>query len=461
MKKFILLFFSLLVLELHAQNTHCPTILSPENLQWLRSFQQQLDQNGLPAARLGTVYVPVKVHIVGNNEGKGYYSVSSLMQAMCDLNADFEPAGMHFYLAGDIDYINDNALYVGNSDAIWFRSEDYKDPRAVNVFFHGAGNQWCGVYFPGVDVVFVLNSCQGANATTLTHELGHFFSLPHTFSGWENDNVPSNIERLDGSNCRNAGDGFCDTKADYVSMRWGCPLAWNLKDPAGAFFKPDSSIYMSYSSDNCQSRFSQEQMAAMNANLNNRSISKATADTRILPEPKKRFPLNGSQNQNPEAVLLEWEAVPGAFAYQVQVARFGDWNFLNYDALVFDTTAVVKLFGTWEYAWRVKAITAANTCGSFGAADTFSTKAVPAGIVQLEPDMPIAVYPNPVSINEKVWLKVKQKTVLSLSDVNGKVLQSLVLEPNEPYQLQLPEVGVYFLLLQQEQGLKVKKLMVR
>jgi hypothetical protein len=56
---------------------------------------------------------------------------------------------------------------------------------------------------------------------------------------------------------------------------------------------------------------------------------------------------------------------------------------------------------------------------------------------------------------------VKQKTVLSLSDVNGKVLQSLVLEPNEPYQLQLPEVGVYFLLLQQEQGLKVKKLMVR
>jgi hypothetical protein len=69
MKKFILLFFSLLVLELHAQNTHCPTILSPENLQWLRSFQQQLDQNGLPAARLGTVYVPIKVHIVGTNAG--------------------------------------------------------------------------------------------------------------------------------------------------------------------------------------------------------------------------------------------------------------------------------------------------------------------------------------------------------------------------------------------------------
>jgi hypothetical protein len=202
-------------------------------------------------------------------------------------------------------------------------------------------------------------------------------------------------------------------------------------------------------------------MAAMNANLNNRSISKATADTRILPEPKKRFPLNGSQNQNPEGVLLEWEAVPGAFAYHVQVARFGDWNFLNYDGLVFDTTAVVKLFGTWDYAWRVKAITAANTCGGFGASDTFSTKVVPAGIVQLEPDMPIAVYPNPVSINEKVWLKVKQRTVLSLSDINGKVLQSLVLEPNEPYQLQLPEVGVYFLLLQQEQGLKVKKLMVR
>lgn len=460
MRNFIILLFSLLAFSGKAQNAGCPTQLSAEQLTWLRQFQQNIDKEGLPSFT-GVNYLPVKVHIVGNDEGQGYYSIQSLLRAFCDLNQDFQPSGMQFYLSGPINYIDDNELYAGNSDAIWFRAEDYKEERSVNVFFHGAGMQWCGVYFPGVDVVFVKNSCQGSNATTFTHELGHFFSLPHTFSGWEGGGDPGDWERLDGANCRTAGDGFCDTKADYVSQRWGCPLPWNLRDKTGATFKPDSSIYMSYSSDNCQSRFSAEQMAAMNANAQNRGWGKATADTRSLPAPAKWFPLENDSALNPIGVTLSWKKVPDAFAYHVQIARFGDWNFLNFDALVFDTITITNLFGSWPYAWRVRAITAANTCSSFGAIDTFTTKEVPAGTTELLPDMPFELYPNPVDAGAQWYIKTKSVGSLTITDMQGKRIETHEMRAWEPLPINSFEPGTYLILFETEQKRWVKRLLVK
>lgn len=460
MKLTITLFFSLLSFLLNAQSTFCPTELSSVQLQRLRQFQNQIDQNGLPSRSAVVSYVPIKFHIIGNSEGKGYYSVSSLMNAMCELNEDFLPSGLQFYFADSISYINDNDLYAGNSDAIWFRSEDYKKAGAVNVFFHGAGMQWCGVYFPGVDVVFVKNSCQGDNATTLTHELGHFFSLPHTFLGWEGGNDPGNWERLDGANCRNAGDGFCDTKADYVSQRWGCPLAWTLKDPTGASFKPDSSIYMSYSSDQCQSRFSEEQMAAMRSDVVFRGIATPTADIRLLPAPNRIAPQNSTKNLSPLAIQFSWQKVPGAFAYHLQIARFGNWNFLNYDVLVYDTTATVDLFGSWEYTWRVRAITNANTCGTFADADTFTTQETPSGLVQTETPTNLSIYPNPAQENQRIQLMANETSDIEIRDIEGRLIHSFRLEPKRLQELSLNHAGLYLVYCKQQDKISVSRLLV-
>ncbi len=460
MKPFIVLLFSLLAFGANAQNTYCPTKLSQDQLQWLRQFQSEIDTKGLPSQSAVITYVPVKFHIIGNNEGKGYYSVSSLLRALCDLNEDFLPARLQFYFAEAISYIDDDELYAGNSDAIWFRSEDYKKDGAVNVFFHGAGMQWCGVYFPGVDVVFVKNSCQGSTATTLTHELGHFFSLPHTFSGWEGGNDPGVWERLDGANCRNAGDGFCDTKADYVSQRWSCPLPWTLKDQTGASFKPDSSIYMSYSSDQCQSRFSEEQMAAMRANVAARSISTLTADVRELPTPKLVSPQNLDSNISPNAVNFTWRKVAGAFAYHLQVARFGDWNFINHDVLVYDTTTVLNLFGTWEYTWRVKAITNAYSCGSFGASDTFYTKETASGLVQTETQNVLKVFPNPTGGSQFVNLEANEACEIEIRNVQGSLIQSFRLEPKRLHQVMFDKSGLYLVYCKQAESVSVRKLLV-
>lgn len=67
----------------------------------------------------------------------------------------------------------------------------------------------CGyAYLSGPnDRVIMDNDC-GDNTSTLAHELGHYFSLLHTHSTSNGD------ELVDGSNCLNAGDLFCDTPAD-------------------------------------------------------------------------------------------------------------------------------------------------------------------------------------------------------------------------------------------------------
>ncbi|MDZ4667256.1 MAG: zinc-dependent metalloprotease [bacterium] len=459
-KYFIFLFFSLLTAKLFAQDIYCPTQQTSEQLQKLKVFQQKLDLNGPFLGKKAIQYVPFKIHIIGNSKGVGYYQTHQIMNTLCELNERFIPTGFHFYLAGQVSYINDDELYVGSSDAIWTRSGNYKLNGAVNVFFHGAGMQWCGVYFGGVDVVFIKNSCQGTNATTLTHELGHFFGLPHTFYGWEGDNVPSNIEKLDQTNCRNAGDGFCDTKADYVSQRWGCPLSWTLKDPNGISFKPDSSMYMSYSSDNCQSRFSQEQMQAMQSDLQSRNIAKGIADTRVLANPIKVFPTPNQSKVNAQNVMFKWQAVEGAFAYHLQIARFGDWNYLNVDQLIYDTSALVQLYGEWPYAWRVKAFTAANTCAPFGVVDTFTTYVLPAGVKELSLNSGTNVFPNPVKANEKILIQCDQTAQIQIYNSLGQLAFEGLAEHGLPFQCTLTQTGLYFISVRTEQGFQIKRLLV-
>ena len=49
------------------------------------------------------------------------------------------------------------------------------------------------------------NGCAN-NGSTLPHEVGHFYGLPHTHD--------QGNELVNGSNCATAGDNFCDTPAD-------------------------------------------------------------------------------------------------------------------------------------------------------------------------------------------------------------------------------------------------------
>lgn len=461
LRRLIFLLFGLPYLStLQAQTVPCATVTDSAQLAALRVFQRNLDQNPDLLKKPVMRYVPLKVHIIGTDQGIGYFPISRLLNALCELNVRFEPTGFHFYLVEDVNYIDNSLLYAADQDEIYNESWTYKKEGAVNVFFHGPSQQWCGVYFGGLDVVFVQNGCQDPGETTLTHELGHFFSLPHTFYGWEGGNTPFDPEKIDGTNCRSAGDGFCDTRADYLSYRWGCPWPGQLKDPNGVWFHPDSSIYMSYSMDACQSRFSSEQMAAMRSNLDSRNIASNTADLQLLPAPQKYAPLQGDTTVKQQAATFVWGKVANAFAYHLQVARSGWWEFSDVDRLVFDTSATFALPYTLGYAWRVRAITAANTCSEFGVADSFIPKSLPIGLQQLSilPEAPW--FANPMPVNSLVALPEFNHAEVHCSDISGRDCNAFITTRDGKQFFEPSKTGFYLLSIKMADRLKVYKLLV-
>ncbi len=82
---------------------------------------------------------------------------------------------------------------------------------------------------------------------TLTHELGHYFNLDHTFNG------------CDGANCATSGDRICDTPALNIE-NYDCPAAG---DVMGCSNYALTMNYMDYTNDACMYMFTAGQAARM------------------------------------------------------------------------------------------------------------------------------------------------------------------------------------------------------
>ena len=226
-------------------------------------------------ARNSTIYIPVQFHIVTKTDGSGGESLEDVLANLCKLNDDFAFMNVEFYLANPVAYINQSLLYDNdyNGMANYFLST-YKQPNVVNIFVGNSivssnGNTLLGYYSRNLDVIYAIKSSVNGHSFTLTHEVGHFFSLPHTFNGWEeldyedvmanttgrtpsilpDGDVVENIVRTGGEeNCQIAADGFCDTEANYLfgfyraKYNTGpnfCEYVGSGIDPTGKLFRPD------------------------------------------------------------------------------------------------------------------------------------------------------------------------------------------------------------------------------
>src|SRR5690606_35616736 len=77
-------------------------------MEWLVRYQQnggQYDRSG------GSLFLPIKIHVVGNNQGQGYFGVHNILDAFCTLNNDFAPSDIQFFIFGDFNYINNSDFY--------------------------------------------------------------------------------------------------------------------------------------------------------------------------------------------------------------------------------------------------------------------------------------------------------------------------------------------------------------
>ena len=378
--------------------------LSQQQKAFLKDFQSQ------PQATLranNTIYLPVKVHVLGNDAGEGYLEKSDIFRIICDLNQDYTTANIYFYLYGDINYINRTSWYDHDWIGGFNMMSSNNVAQAINVYFVQNASGACGYYSPANDAVAITNSCAGINSTTLAHEIGHYLSMPHTFSGWEGHDMSNPIpqnqqERVDRSNCTTAGDGFCDTPSDFISDRWNCPYGGPaLLDPNGDTVIPDGTNYMSYSNDACQANFSGQQIAAMRAYITQSKgniTGNASNGFVTLFTPVKNAPANAETLPTTE-VTFKWNKVANATKYHLEVSPLTTMIAKVVDVTIADTFYTFNQFEpNKNYKWRVKAYAPGNLCTAPTAVTNFNTGSIGVGIPTITATNEVfTIYPNPLS----------------------------------------------------------------
>jgi len=274
---FLILLISLFSTHTFSQKRTCATEL-PTNFKSVKSqypiqYQEHLEQINNDLMRNSNSgsclnYAPIKAHIIRRTNGTGGLSVADLQEAIDTMNARYETACMAFYLCGGVNYIDDDNYYDFNSSDETALTNANNVDNLINIYFaNSVGNgtsSYCGyAYYPGGDDVILMDNSCTMNGSTLTHEMGHFFGLPHTHAGGN--------ELVDGSNCATAGDEFCDTPADpqlgSSTVNSSCVYTGTATDANGDAYDPDPTNIMSYSRKACRDFFSNEQYATTSYNF--------------------------------------------------------------------------------------------------------------------------------------------------------------------------------------------------
>ena len=210
--------------------------------------------------------VPTYVHVISDGTN-GNVSDATIKRQMDVLNANFAgreggyATGFIYTLAGidrtvNADWFNAGPGSKGERDMK--QALRIGGPNVLNVYTTSAGGYLGWAYFPSTyktrpyldGVVIDYNSMPGGDygrayslGKTLTHEVGHWLGLYHTFQG----------------GCNNWGDYVDDTPAMLVPTN-GCPEG---KDTCSDPGLDPIHNYMDYSYDSCYSEFSRGQALRM------------------------------------------------------------------------------------------------------------------------------------------------------------------------------------------------------
>jgi len=435
------------------------------------------------------------------NNGTGRAQGSDLLDQMCTLNESFRPFGLQFYIKDGVNIVDNGAVYDSPTILnVQTQMVNLSDNEALNIFVIGnaqnpqsarPGNT-LGFYDPQRDWIVIEEREIRNGGMTLPHELGHFFSLPHPFNGWDSDPYSASkhgspapeqspggatTEFADGSNCETAGDRICDTPADYLYFsqlnNTTCTYNEVMIDPKGDTLQPDPTLIMGYFLDRCMNRFTPMQAALMltdyesqeRAYLKNPDFSpvetpiadEPIADTAISPADESTVASFGE-------VTLEWDAVEGATSY------FLESNIDGFEAVsINESSLVVPVEIGRTYFWKVKPFNDSYFCTPFSSLWKFTVE-MASSVPSISGVDKWTVQPNPVNSTADLQIAITANEAfeasLQLRNIAGSIVRQISTQTffTGTNKVQISskglEAGLYILSLENEEGVNQRKVIV-
>ena len=425
-------------------------------------------------------YVPVWFHLVALSDGTGRVAEWKVLDMLCDWNKAYEANGiaLQFYLKG-FNYINNDAAYnyprslTGDNAVRTNKKADGANIYITNSATAQAGQGTVLAYYTNRqyttdpsytnDWIVMIKSQVGGgtNAFTIAHEMGHLFSLLHTFSGWESqqfvptaqklcapiyasDNVTLTEKHSRGTdgNCADAGDLMCDTPEDYDFGYGynGCTYAGIAQDPTCTPVTPSEKNIMGYFVG-CLNNFSGQQKEAITNNylydrgrqyLRNLNITPSLTEigTTNIVAPTYKGTVNGFDN-----ITVSWSPTDGATGYYLEVSSSASYTtneshfLLTGTGTSFNINSANMPAGFLKpdtyYYWRVRGMSSYKNCANF-ASGIFLTTSGTSAVNNIPDVSDFNVYPNPITNSKSVEITLSLEkpldAVIKIVGLNGQII---------------------------------------
>ncbi len=479
-------------------------------------------KNGVATQRGAITYVAVRFILVADTDGDNRTSPQKALQMLCLLNDFYADQDIVFYLKEmnfDLNFTGVNDDPGGNTSVQniipGFLDDKYD---ALNIFItrkidNDASSSGVLGYYLGPSPVspgqfpndyIVMKESRMLDPLVAVHEVGHFFSLLHPFFGWDGDNgwnpaihgnpapatsplgVPT--ELVSGANCNNAGDFICDTPPDYqFGFGWptgDCeytdgpnnhPNAGAL-DPNGVPVDPQELNVMSYFFGCNGYLFTNQQknIIAQDLASNNRNYIRPNytpSGGPITGTAELLSPEDGATTNAYNQVVLEWEAVPGATHYLLEVDRLTSFTVEPQYYIVSSTSFLLvdKLEPERKYYWRVTPFSEANTCGE--TTDEFDfTTGVSVATQEIAAVKRLAVFPNPTTTSKGFTVSIESNEQftanINVTSITGQIVTQQINQQiptgQSNFNIDTNDLvpGVYILSIQSDKGTMNKRIFI-
>lgn len=227
------LIFMLINIKIAAQTGWCG-ITPPTHSAYMASIQTQSVASTISVSR------PLAIHfyvvrnslgtLPGNNSAPSSQNtlITFIRNSIEIANVLFQPKMISFYPSA-ITFINSDNWFSFDLSEISNINSSYNDPNAINVYlvqdFIPRSNNLAGyAQFPDANPSNALFlSVSRAGKYTMSHELGHYFNILHTFNETWFDR-PVEYPAAYGGNCSTSGDMICDTPVEPTcgGTAWSC-----------------------------------------------------------------------------------------------------------------------------------------------------------------------------------------------------------------------------------------------